>query len=199
MHAHTKQDDPLQEMFAAVCTISPSASASGVAASPISSARAAGRHGSLTGAKAGLPLLVSGVGGTIRSSLLGQSTSSASVPEAKHKAPVAGRLSSQASSSSSAATGGVACFQTGEEDGVPLSPPTGAGPRAVPVSSASGGAVGGRQVVVEEDILTRLMEKIDLLESRLREFEQHGKEEEEEEEEGLKQAGKGKGKKEGKR
>jgi len=188
------EDDPLQEMFAAICTISPSSSASSRAATPISvRTPAAASRGSLTGAKPGY--LVSGGGGGgggggIRSSLLGLSNSSAAVAAEAQKAP-ATRLSSQASSTSSVA-GGVLRSSTVEEEGMLLSPPTGAGAAGVraPVSAANGGAgggSGGRQVVVEEGILTRLMDKIDSLEARLREFEHEPPQE------------KGKGKKGGKR
>lgn len=163
-------------MFAATCAVSPSpssvSSAAAIPSPPFSPRPGAAPRGSLTNNKpwggGSSALLVSraGASGGARTSLLGQSSSISPPPllatapsEAKLKPTPAGRLSSQISSSSG--TVARSGSHTVEEES--LLPPTGAGQRA-------GGGV-GRQVVVEEGVLSKLMEKIDLLEARLREFE----------------------------
>lgn len=180
--SNAKQDDALQEMFTAACAASssPSSVSSAVATpSPPASPRfASGPRGSLTSAGGlrpggGALLLTSGagagagarVGGGARSLLLGQSTPF-SPPQAKLKATSTGRLSSQISSSSG--TVGRSRSHTAEEES--QSPVTGAGQRR-------SGGVAGKQVVVEEGVLSKLMEKIDSLEARLREFEYRDAEE----------------------
>lgn len=167
-------------MFAIACAASPSPSSvsSAVATpSPPASPRfASGPRGSLTSAgghrpNGGALLLTSGagagagVGGGARSLLLGQSTSFAP-PEAKLKPTPTGRLSSQISSSS----GTVARSRSHTVEEESQSPVTGAGQRR-------SGGVAGKQVVVEEGVLFKLMEKIDSLEARLREFEYRDAEE----------------------
>ena len=170
--SNAKQDDALQEMFTAACAASPSpASVSSAVATPSPPASprfASGPRGSLTSAGAHRPgggglLLTSGaragMGGGTRSLLLGQSTSF-SPPEGKLKATPTGRLSSQISSS--IGTVGRSRSHTVEEEC--QSPVTGAGQRR-------SGGVAGKQVMVEEGVLSKLMETIDSLEARLREFE----------------------------